>query len=85
MPDSKTLEFADQLARHFAPAANLSEELSGNHNFAETKMENLEDDGDEWLSSAAQLQKLEIRRRLRAVPWFKVLHISEVPLSDLCT
>uniref|UniRef100_A0A7S0I376 Adenylate cyclase n=1 Tax=Hanusia phi TaxID=3032 RepID=A0A7S0I376_9CRYP len=87
MPDSKTLEFADQLARHFAPAANLSEELSGNQNFSEeTKMENhFEDDGDEWLSSAAQLQKLEIRRRLRAVPWFKALDNEEIiKLAEKC-
>ena len=60
MPDANTLEFADQLARHFATAALVDAD----------KHEMGDENG--WLASAVQLEGLEIRRRLRAIAWLKV-------------
>eukprot|EP00960_Hanusia_phi_P059466 764171-Hanusia_phi.AAC.14 len=73
VPDANTLEFADQLARHFATAALVDADKH--------------DGGDEngWLASAVQLEGLEIRRRLRAIAWLKVLTSTELAmLAEQC-
>lgn len=61
VPDANTLEFADQLARHFATAVAPDVDISGAVGGSQEDLENL-----------------EIRRRLRAVPWLKMLSDTDI-------
>ena len=73
IPDVKTLKFADQLARHFATAVSM--DVNGHNSL-----------GDVSLSTVSPLEHIEIKRRLRTIPFLKMLTDDDIEtLSEKCT
>jgi hypothetical protein len=71
VPDAKTLGFADQIARHFA--TTISVDVNENN-------------GISRLPSTPLLEIIEIKRRLRTIPFLKVLEDDDINLlAEKCS
>jgi len=73
IPDAKTLKIADQLARHFATAISVDVTASSSCS-------------NSWLPHISPLEQIEIVRRLRNIPFLRVLSDADInQLAEKCS